>query len=187
MALICRNLILRCYSACWLSSLWLLDVLRGELRQFLSITICRPWHRTALRSRLLLTISRFITSLLYLFNPRTAASWMWLRRIHTRITFTLQQQILLSLTLNHTIFSTLRMWNLLSTLGYHIIVVNRVFYRIFIWHRDLRWSVHVLLCYVCHCKTLLITRSRPLIILILVQNDLLMWLFRQHDIFLVAF
>ena len=187
MALICWNLILWCHSARWLSSLWLLDVLRWELRKFLAITIRRPWHWTALSSRLLLIFSHFITCLLHLFNSRTAASWMWLCRIHTRIAFTLQQQILLSLTLNHTIFCTLWMRHLLSTLWYHIVVINRVFNWIFIWNRDLRRCVHVLLRYVCHCETFLITWSRSLIILILVQNDLLMRLFSQHDIFLIAF
>ena len=177
MALIRWNLILWCHSASWLSSLWLLDVLRWELREFLTITVWRPWHRTALSSRLLLNLT-FISCLLNLFHPCTATSWMWLSWIHTRVAFTLQQQILLSLTLNHTIFSTLWMWHLLSTLWNDIIVIYRGFNWIFIWNRDLRRCIYVLLRYVCHCETFLITRSRSLIILILVQNYLLMRLFR---------
>ena len=186
MALICWNLILWCHSARWLSSLWLLDVLRWELREFLVITVWRPWHRTALSSRLLLIIT-FIRCLLNLFYPCTATSWMWLSWIYTRVAFTLQQQILLGLTLNHTIFSTLWMRYLLSTLWNDIIVINRGFHRVFIGNRYLRRCVYVLLSYVGHCKTLFITRSWPLIILILVQNYLLMTLFRQNNIFLIAF
>ena len=188
MALISWNLILRCHSARWLSSLWLLDVLRWELRKFLTITIRRPWHRTALSSRLLLILSHFISCLLHLLHSCATASWMWLRRIRTSsIAFTLEQEVLLSLTLNHTIFSTLWMWHLLSTLWNDIIVIYGGFNWVFIWHRDLRRCIYVLLRYVCHCETFLITRSRSLIILILVQNYLLMRLFRQDDIFLIAF
>jgi len=186
MALIRWNLILWCHSARWFSSLWLLDVLRWELREFLAITVWWSWHRTALRSRLLL-IFTFIRCLLNLFHPCTATSWMWLSWIHTRVAFTLQQQILLSLTLNHTIFSTLWMRYLLSTLWNDIIIINRGFYRVFIGNRYLRRCVYVLLRYVGHCKTLFITRSRSLIILILVQNYLLMTLFCQNDIFLITF
>ena len=186
MALICWNLILWGHSASWLSSLWLLDVLRWELREFLTITVWRPWHRTALSSRLLLILT-FISCLLNLFHPCTAASWMWLSWINTRVAFTLQQQILLSLTLNHTIFSTLWMRYLCSTLWNDIVVINRGFHGVFIGNRDLRRCVYVLLRYVGHCKTLLITRSRSLIILILVQNYLLMTLLSQNDIFLIAF
>ena len=188
MALISWNLILRCHSARWLSSLWLLDVLRWELRKFLTITIRRPWHRTALSSRLLLILSHFISCLLHLLHSCATASWMWLRRIRTSsIAFTLEQEVLLSLTLNHTIFSTLWMRHLLSTLWNDIVVVYGGFNWVFIWHRDLRRCIFVLLRNVCHCETFLITRSRSLIILILVQNYLLMRLFRQDDIFLIAF
>jgi len=189
MTLICRNLILRCYSASWLSSLWLLDVLRWELWKLLIITIgwWLSWNRIALSSWLLLTISRFITCWLDLLNPCAAASWMWLSWIHTSITLTLHQQILLCLTLNNTILSTLWMWHLLSTLRNNIIVINRVFDWVFIGNGDLWRSIDVLLGDVGHCKTLLITWSRSLIILILIQNNLLMTLFRQDNIFLIAF
>ena len=187
MTLICRNLILWSNSASWLSSFRLLDILRWELRQFLAITVrWLSWYRIALRSSLLLTLSSFIACLLNLFHSRTAASWMWLSWIRT-IALTLQQQILLSLTLNDTILRTLWMWYWLSTLWNHIIVINCVFDGVFVRDWDLRRCINVLLGDVGHCKTLLITWSRPLIILILIQNNLLMALFGQYDIFFVAF
>ena len=189
MTLICRNLILRCYSASWLSSLWLLDVLRWELWKLLIITIgwWLSWNRIALSSWLLLTISRFITCWLDLLNPCAAASWMWLSWIHISITLTLHQQILLCLTLNNTILSTLWMWHLCSALRNDIVVVNRVFLGDIVGNGDWRRCVYVLLCYVSHCKTLLITRSWSLIILVLIQNYLLMTWLSQNDIFLIAF
>lgn len=138
-------------------------------------------------SSLLLILSRFIARLLYLFNPSAAAPWMRLRRIQTRVAFILKQQILLGLTLNHTIFSTLWMWYLLSALRNYIVVVDCVFLGHVVGNGDWRRCVYVLLCYVCHCKTLLVTRSWPLIIWILVQNYLLMTLLGQNNVFLIAF
>ena len=187
MTLICWNLILWSNSACWLSPLRLLDVLRWEFWQFLAITIgWLSWHRIALWSSLYLILSSFIACLLNLLHSRAAASWMWLSWIRT-IALALQQQILLSLTLNNTVLRTLWMWNLLSTLWNHIIVINCVFDGVFVWNWDLRRCIYVLLGDVGHCKTLLITWSRPLIILILIQNNLLMTLLGQHNIFFVAF
>ena len=91
------------------------------------------------------------------------------------------------MTLNHTVFSTLWMWHLCSALRNDIVVVNRVFLGDIVGNGDWRRCVYVLLCYVCHCKTLLITRSWSLIILVLIQNYLLMTWLSQNDIFLIAF
>ena len=91
------------------------------------------------------------------------------------------------MTLNHTVFSTLWMWHLCSALRNDIVVVNRVFLWNVVGNGNWRRCVYILLCYVCHCKTLLVTRSWPLIIWILVQNYLLMTLLGQNNVFLIAF